>query len=102
MDNSAVIAWGTLFALLFAVNISVIHAYTMHVHYSCLYLFTIQLLVLPQTAVQSMDISVVIALGGLLALSLLLLVVLTVVVVVLAVMLKRARSGSESTCTLYV
>ena len=102
MDNSLVIALGTLFALLFAVNISVVDAYTMHVHYSCLYLFTTQFLVLPQTAVQSMDSSAVIALGTLFALSLLLLLVLTVVVVVLALMLKRARTGSEATCTLYV
>ena len=52
--------------------------------------------------VQAMDSSTVNALGGLLALSLLLLLVLTVVVVVLAVMLKRARSVSESICVLYV
>jgi len=52
--------------------------------------------------VQAMDSSTVIALGTLFALSLLLLLVLTVVVVVLAVMLKRARTGSESTCTVYL
>ena len=96
------IALGTLFALLFVVNISVVEAYNMHVHYSFLYLFTTQFLVLPQTAVQPMGNSVVIALGGLLALFLLLLLVLTMVVVVLAVMLKRARSGSESIYILYI
>ena len=63
---------------------------------------TLYHLVLPQTGQRPMDSSAVIALGTLFALSLLLLLVLTVVVVVLAVMLKRARTGSESTCTVYV
>ena len=62
---------------------------------------TLHHLVLPQTRQPPMDSSAVIALGTLFALSFLLLV-LTVVVVVLAVMLKRARTGSESICALYI
>ena len=70
--------------------------YSLPVVVTVVFLHPFCILALPQTALQPMvDKSLVIALGGLLALSFFLLLVLTVVVVVQAVILKRPRSYSE-------